>query len=579
MRLAVLLLITTAAQASAQVVAWSGADAGLGFGSGAGRVLFVHGRAVAFFTVAGEVRFVDTVDGQRFRGPFRVGPGARASEGFATAVTGARVGLAWGDSDGGAWALRYAEAVDDGGVLAFGPPAVVSSAAEPRGLRPALTFSAAGEPVILSLDYNHPYVGPISGCGPARTWRSAPYYRLGGAWQHLGYCNDFSSGPPASAWTSVSALGNGTVIHASARAGNANLNTGIFDPALPPASAELGEPWSVRADLATDLSDGLASVPSVTSATEAHHVYLATPGGVTYTRQDGLAIGNGATGLDVTVISAAGTSPAMARPAAATGCYAIAWVEGNEIRVRTFRDTIGTLTPARTAFTRPQAPSLLSLSQQGVNPVATWLEGSTVYFGAVGAVAPTVTVVPSSAPADGRATVTVTAGPFLDACGSPVPEGTLITVSVSAGTVLDADGSTSEPGVQLGTRADGTVEFQVQAPAAPTVASLVAAPTEGGAFASSAVSFVAMVDGGTELDGGEAGLDGGGTELDGGEAVDGGAERDAGVVVDGGDGAPHDPRHLGVGCGCGSVPASAGALVAVVGLTRRRRAAGWHRKG
>lgn len=598
-------LIMLATVAGAQTRVASGPGVGAGFGAGAGRAVFLNGRYLVFYTSGGQLQFVITRDGLSFSPPQPVG--GPASEGYAVASFGDRLGLAWGNQTAGVWTLRYAEALDSGGAIIFGAPEVVSTSTDVRGRWPALAFSTGGTPVIVSLDFNNPYLGSLNGCGGPRTFRTGPSYRLPTGWQYLGYCNDFVTTDPAVGGATVTPLSSGAVLYAASRSGSTNLNTGVVDPTLPPATADLGEPWALRNDPAAGFQGQLSSAPSRTTGTDVHHVYVATGGAIRYTRQNGLSTSNGAAGLDVTTVAAAGTAPAIAEPAAGGGCFSVAWVEGQTIVSRTFQGSISTLGPPRTAFTRPTAPRALTLTRGGVAAMASWMEGDTLMLAPLISGTQPITVSPMSLPADGRSTTTITAGPFLDACGAPVAAGTLITVSTGGGVILDQDVAPSLPGVQLAADATGAVTFVMRSPQESGAVEVAAVPASGGAPVGATVAFVAIADAGlpavgdggsapdagAEVDAGvevDAGLevDAGAEAPDGGRAVDAGAATPDGgsPVVDAGAGAEAPcadpatcgsrelgpPRAYAVGCGCGG---SGGALgltaFALLGLTVRRR--------
>ena len=552
MRLLVLTLLGMATASGAQVALPSVSAAGFGFGSGARRVVSVGGRTTVFFTDGTSLLMSETVDGVLFSGPRPVLPGAAASEGFAVASSGALVGVAWGDLDAGVYTLRYAETAFSTGALAFGPATTLSSSTDLRGGRPALTFTTAGAPALVTVEFNHAYAGPLSGCGPARSYRAAPYYRRGGAWQFVGYGNDFNATVPSSASTAIAAFSADGVVFAETHPGGTNLNTGILDTSLAPTAAELGEPWQLRSDPMVTTGDALSSAPSLTTPTDVHHVYVSVSGAVTYARQDSTLRSNNAAGLDVTTISAAGTSPSLFAPASSTGCYVITWLEGALLRARTFQGSIGTLSPARTLYNRTVSPRSLSLLQRGLTPLLTWQEGPTLYFAGMGDPLIAMVATPATALADGVAMVSVTAGPVHDSCGATVGAGTSFTVSTTAGLVMAADADLVTPGIQVVTDAAGKVTFQLQAPANAVTATAVAAPTAGGEPVSLAIPFTPVADAGAAADAGgevDAGADDAGIP-DAGEAVDAGPDADGGA-----------PQHrtLSVGCSC-ATSGDAGAL-------------------
>ena len=539
--------------AHSQVLLHSGAGAQLGTG---GSVVRAGGRYFAFFSDGQQLLYRESADGLSFT-PAAAATSTAPDLGFAVARSpaGDRIGVAWGNQAGAQSTLFYREASVAPGPLLFGAAMTLStSAIDVRGYKPVLAFNTAGRPVVSALAYNQLYAGPLTGCGAPRSWRAAPHYFDGTAWQYIGYCNNFSSAQEASS-LAIAALGNGQVVHAFVQ-GVGVLGSGIINPTGPPATAELGEPWTLNGTLTRTLSNQLTAAPSVDVPSSVHYVFVNQAGALVYARQDALSTGNGASALDVTQVNPSGTSPTLSRPLSAGGCHALTWIEGTSLRRRTFTAGVSSIAPAQTLLTRVVAPTALTAEREAaVVPALEWLEGTNVYFAlASTAPAPTLTANPTVALADGTTSVSLSNSGFQDACNLPLTGGALLTATATGGTLIDTDLDPTMPGLQLASSAGGTASFTLRAPSSPAMVEVTLQPTAGGPAAIAFVQFDPVpTDAGTGGGGGAAATGGGGGEGAGGGA--GGSGGGAAAEEDGGI-APMPPDkpslRLGVGCACSS---------------------------
>jgi hypothetical protein len=97
--------------------------------------------------------------------------------------------------------------------------------------------------------------------------------------------------------------------------------------------------------------------------------------------------------------------------------------------------------------------------------------------------------VPTSLPADGTSTSTVTAGPVLDAQGNVVADGTVFTASTTGGELVGVDVDVATPGLQRATQA-GRLTFSLRAPPSSGTARVAVAARDGGVGGFVDVAFV-----------------------------------------------------------------------------------------
>jgi MYXO-CTERM domain-containing protein len=214
-------------------------------------------------------------------------------------------------------------------------------------------------------------------------------------------------------------------------------------------------------------------------------------GAVSYGRQDGALVGNNDLLQDVTVLSASGRNPTLSRPPTASGCYVAAYTDGNTIRRRGFTANITTLSPEATLYTTSVAPTSLSAELEPESaPALVWQEGGSIMFGfAAGGPPATLTATPDTVPADSSSMIDVASTPFVDACGNPLPAGTLVTVTTTLGSIADADASAAFAGTQVPADAQGRVSFRILAGDTGGQVVVAAMPVTGGDNASTLVTF------------------------------------------------------------------------------------------
>jgi uncharacterized protein (TIGR03382 family) len=486
----------------AQTVLFSGANAHASPGGGTHSVVLIGGQYFVFFNDGTGIVYVTSPDGITFSPPM---PATDSPEslGFSVARNGNTLGLVWAHRDATGYSLSYREATIAGATLTFGPSTVVAShATDTRGYLATLSYSSTGTPYIAALEFGQTYTGPIGpGCGSTTRYRPIHYVRQGTSWQVHGYCNNFDTILEPNS-ISVAASGTNMII---ASAIDANLSTAIVSDTV-----ELGEPWHMVPAVEHVLSAQLSSAQSLTRATDVHMLFRDGVGAISYGRQDGTLVDLNAQLLDVTVLNPAALNPALSRPTIAAGCYVAAYTVGNSIRRRSFSGTIPSLSAETTAYDTAAAPTALSIELDAATaPALVWQEGTSIKFGFAPSGTPSaLSATPTAAPADGSSTVAVSSTAFRNACGDPIPGGTLVTVTTSAGSIVGADASPTFPGHQVVADASGQITVSLLAPTTNGPALVAAMPVTGGTNATIQVMFGASIpigcgDGVLDTPGGE----------------------------------------------------------------------------
>ena len=479
-----------ASVARAQVAVFSGPGAQTSLGGGGSRmVLLAKGQYVVFYNNGAGVDYVTSLDAVTFSTP-QPASTTPASYGFSAAQHGNTLGFVWANSDATGFSLWYREATITAGSVTFGAPTLVTShAVDTRGYQATLAFSAGGTPYIAALEYGQAYVGPAGpGCGALGRYRPIHYLLQNGTWMMRGYCNNFDTIRDPNS-ISIAPSGQNMIVSSSI---DANMSTVIAGDA-----GELGEPWHMVPAVDHLLPGQISTVQSITTDTDVHVLYRDGAGTLSYGRQDGTNLDLNGVLADVTVLNSAARNPALSRPLASTGCYVAAYTVGNSIRVRTFSSTIASLSAERTLFTSTTAPNNLSAELENATaPALMWQDGTSILFGFAAAGArPTLAATPAQLPADGTSMIDVTSTPFLDACGAPIPEGTLVTVTTTTGSIVDFDASSEFAGTQVPADSSGRVTFAVRVGMTGGPATIAAMPITGGTNAQIGVTLTMVPPG------------------------------------------------------------------------------------